>query len=329
VTDPAIATRHRLLAYEVKKAANCSWDALDAWLLEFPPHETKRPRMMWSMAKYGLQSATARLIKDGFDLIARLTGDDRFASAVGNYRSALWELVTPPAKSVTERQDLFKKLVDERGLFRATDEQQYWGAWLYPGDPAFSVRREDSMLRTSYEMDSTNLLDKIALFACAYMDAMDFLDLTAAKSCIDAIWHLSGSYGEQLSEVTNDINLTFCNLLTARILKQDWSTDVSRFRDHSLRMLSRQHLVDATSVNDSPTRKGMLYPFPLIPPQAPLVFHTERTRWIQKHSTQLQNEISTKDRPPWIQVVFGQSHTAEYHAKRRAHVKNKIATPPK
>lgn len=326
-TDPAITTRNRLLAYEVKEAADCNWDALDAWLLNFADHETKRPRLMWSMAKHGLQPARRK--EGGFDLLARLAKDNRFALAVANYHSALWDLVTPPAKSVTEREDLYQKLMDERGLFRATDEQQYWGAWLYPGDPAFSVRSDDSMLRTSFEMDGTNLLDKIALFACAYMDAMDFLDLTAAKSCIDAIWQLTAYYGGQLSGVPGDLNLNFCNLLTARIFKQDWSTDVGRFRDYSLRLLSRQHLMNAPNPDGSPTKGGMLYPFPLVPPAAPLVFHTERTRWIQKHSEQLQREISPQDRPPWIQVVLGQTHTSKGLAKRRQQAKKRVAPPPK
>jgi hypothetical protein len=321
-TDLAITTRNRLLAYEVKEAADCNWDALDDWILDFADHETKRPRLMWSMAKYGLQPVHRK--ENGFDLIARLSTDDRFTSAVANYRSAIWKLLTPPALSVEVRQTLLKQLLDERGLFQASESQQYWGAWFYPEDSAFRVRQEDSMLRVSHEMDGTHLLDKIALFACVYIDAMDQLDLTAARDCVHAMQYLTVFYGDQIPSMTDDLNVAFRGLLTARVLKGDWTSDISHFRNHSDRLLSRQRLITA---DNSCTETNALRPFPLVPPEAPLVFHSERTRWVQKHSEELQREIPEEARPPWMQVVIGQPIESEDLVKSRAYVKRKFEPP--
>lgn len=293
--DPASATRHRILALEVKQAARCGWDALDAQLLEHSEHEIRRPRMMWSMAKYGLQPTTARRQRDGFDLIARLAQDSRFEPAVTNYRSALWDLLTPPGLSVANRRALLNRLMVERGLFRASAEQREWAAQHYPDNLAFRERTIESMTKLSMEMNEIHHLDKIAIFACVYSDAVDRLDLIEAQSCIFGLRYLLVALTTKLIDLGVDIHYDLCDLLTARILKNDWTSDLSHFRDQSLRVLTRKSPISADNPHERYGESSVLIPLTVqgLHIRSPIVFHDAQTRTVEKRWARLQGSTDS------------------------------------
>lgn len=290
-TDPAFATRHRFLALEVKQAAQCGWDALDAQLLDHSDHETRRPRMMWSMAKYGLQPASPRRQRQGFDLMARLRQDGRFERAITNYHSALWDLLTPPELSATARRSLLERLMLERGLFRASPEQRQHGARLYPDNPAFRDRTMESMSDLSAEMDETHFLDKIAIFACAYGEAVDRLDLIEAQSCIYALRYLLVFLTTHVIDLGVDLHYDLCDLLTARVLKNDWTSDLSHFRDQSLRLLTRSAPVRPDNPHERYGGSSVLIPLRAPYFEPPIVFHDAQTRRVSQHRGRNQETL--------------------------------------
>lgn len=323
-TDPAITTRNRLLAVEVKHLAQCSWDALDARLLDFPEHETRRPRLMWSMARYGLNVATPARRRSGIDLILRIQKEPEFHEAVANYSSKLWDLLTPPGPSVAEKRALLEQLIEERGLYRATIDLQDLGNWVFPDDPTFRQRDGESMLVLANEMDSSHLLDKIALFACAYMDAMDRLDLIEANGCLHAMRWLLLIYSDAIVGITHDLLYDLVDLLTTRVLKNDWSAPLEHFRDHALRKTSREGSLSWKNTRAIPPGRGTLLPLGVEINKPPIVFKSERTQWLERHRNSVEQAYERAGRPYWPSAKFGTSSSSDISREPQKSIERRL-----
>ena len=107
-------------------------------------------------------------------------------------------------------------------------------------------------------------------------------------------------YDIDIGEKAPDLFFDLIDLITVRILKNDWSNTLDFARDRKIRALSRAGNLSHNNPRAS-KEDGTLLPFTAVKRATPIIFLDQQARWLRRHSVRLQKAFEQAGSPTYFE----------------------------
>lgn len=274
--DLAIRLRNWGWYSMIKAESKLSDDALDARYV--PGRGTERPRMFFRIRAGGSSPSELMGYHKGKTIFESVHEGGEFQQARSWFESGIWQLLSKPDFSATERAELIQSMLRKWGLYRASPAEIHVGkAVLGDDEPLFETGLTEAYQKAMRYIAVSGSAPAIALLCALYREAHDEFETQIAAALEKGINDAVHAYLKEIP-IQKAFKRCFEVLISERILRNRWITESDMppsnqkaTRPQEIRQFFHWYI--SSGRNDPPHLKAKM----------PVVWHTQRVYWYRQN----------------------------------------------